>query len=560
MEVHFLDPGALERTARLMCKARQILAYGGLDGIVRRPLYCGEDDVFPQFAERAQGYELFDTMGKSYVDWVNGWGPVLLGYRRPEVEEAIKSQLAAGPTLSLMHPIEVEVASILTEMIPCAEMVAFGKNGSDVLTAAVRVSRTVTKRQVILQHGMHGFHDWYMCLHPQVRGIPEVLRSLVHSFPYNDLDSLEALLERFEGNVAAVVMEPVRHILPSSGYLERVREITKKNGALLVFDEIVTAFRLANGGAQEVYGVVPDLACIGKSMANGMPLSALVGKKEYMQHLPSVGFGMTFRGETLSLAAARAVLRILLEVPVAQHLSRIGHDIREEFARACKKARIRCALHGPPSRLSFVFQDAGELSREALRDLFLQECLKQGVFTNGHLLPSYAHDCTALKRTKRGFETALRVVAEAIHGKHPAVINPVGGSPYGPRAMISTGFLDTVREEKEGLFVSGWILLEDRAPDSVEFVSAEGAVCQARAINRPDIQKVFPNIPGAENSGYAASLPAALFGPAGEYDFTLCALVNGRVEFRCRVLCTPRFAPLTGESGFFWTGDGIIYI
>ena len=323
------------RTAELMARARKALAYGGFDGVVHRPLHDADGRPFPQFVERAEGYRLIDTAGRSCIDWVSGHGSVLLGYRHPDVEAAIRAQLDAGPTLSLMHPVEVEVAERILDMVPCAELVAFGKNGSDAVNAAVRLCRAATGRDIILQHGFHGFHEWYACLSPEVKGIPAVFRQFVHSFAFNELDALEDLFERFSGRVAGVVMEPVSTYLPDAGYLEGVHELCRKNGALLVFDEIVTAFRLAVGGAQEFFGVMPDLACLGKGMANGMPLSAITGRREYMQHLPGVGFGMTFRGETLSLAAARAVLNVLQREPVVKHLAAIGRTMRIAFHKAC---------------------------------------------------------------------------------------------------------------------------------------------------------------------------------------------------------------------------------
>ncbi len=554
------DPGRVEETGELMCRARRILAYGGLDGVVYRPLRHGEQGVFPHFAVEARGCELVDSTGQVFVDWVNGWGPVILGYRHPAVEEAIRAQLAAGPTLSLMHPIEVEVAEALVEMVPCAEMVAFGKNGSDALTAAVRVARAVTGREMVLQCGMHGFHDWYICTHPQVCGIPAVLREHIASFPYNDLTALEEALERWSGRVAAVIMEPVREVLPESGYLEGVRELTRRHGALLVFDEVVTALRLGPGGAQEALGVVPDIACLGKSLANGMPLSAIVGRREYMQRLPSVGFGMTFRGETLSLAAARAVLDVVRREPVAEHLARVGEAVRTAFRADCRQIGVDWDLTGPPARMSFLFAGGGGLSAESLRDLFLQECLKRGVFTNGNLLPSYAHDDDAIQRTGEALRDALAVAAEAIREGRLRELHTVGGFPHGPRAHGAQGFLDEVRELEDGLHLRGWMLLGDGAPDGVEVEYADGCSACATSEKRPELARAFPLVPMAEDGGYAVRLPLAAFPPERDCSFEILAFRGERVAFRCRVLRRRRPAGSNPEEGPYWTGDGILYI
>jgi glutamate-1-semialdehyde aminotransferase len=552
---------AAERTRELTRRAGELLAYGGHHRLLLRPVYAAEEGVFPEFAERVQGYELIDSTGRRYIDWASAWGPVILGYRHPAVEEAISAQLAAGPTLSLMHPVELDVASMLTEMIPCAEMVAFGKNGSDVVTAAVRVARAATGRELILQHGFHGFHDWYTCQYraKNVHGISTALRAFVHQFPYNDLDALEWLFCRYPGEVAAVVMEPVNLTIPEPGYLEGVLRIAHDHGALLVFDEMVTGFRLANGGAQELFGVTPDLACVGKGLANGMPLAAIVGKREYMRHLPETAYGMTFRGETLSLAAARAVLGVLQEEPVTEHLARVGTQVREAFHEACEREGIGCELLGPPPRMSFVFKDGGGLDPERLRTLFVRECARNGVLTTGTLLPTYAHDQDAIDQTLQAFALSLRTLSEAIRTGGEAIAAAVragftsvrNGAATGPPA----GAIDIIRVEVAQLRVSGWLLFGDGCADEVSMVAPNGAVRHARTVTRPDVADAFPGVGGAESSGYEAMLPAAVFAPEGAYDFTIEARSRTGEEFRCRIVRpreglpdSPLGAPRFGED------------
>ena len=362
----------------LMSEADALLGYGGHHRTALRPIYEGSEDAFPRFAVRAEGYELTDSAGRTFIDWVGGGGPVLLGYRHPAVEEAVRAQLEAGPTLTLMHPVEVEVAALLREMVPCAEMVTFGKNGSDALAGAIRVARAATGREVIFQHGVHGFHEWFTCIQPGVLGIPKVLRALVEPFPYNDLDALAAMFERHRDEVAAIVMEPMTFELPEPGYLEGLIELAHSHGALVVFDEMVTGLRLANGGAQELFGVTPDLACFGKGIANGMPLSALVGARVYMELLPRVAYGMTFRGETLSLAAARAVLQTVKDEPVAPHLALIGGQLRRGFDAACAQAGVRARLLGHDSRMAFAFEDDAGVEAAQAEALFLEVCARGG--------------------------------------------------------------------------------------------------------------------------------------------------------------------------------------
>jgi glutamate-1-semialdehyde 2,1-aminomutase len=533
-------------------RAAEALAYGNQHRILLRPVYEDEEGVFPEFAIAAEGYELTAADGRTFIDWASAWGPVLLGYRHPEVEEAIRQQLEGGPMLSLAHPVEVELAEALIEMVPCADQVAFGKNGSDVTTAVVRVARAATGRDLILQCGFHGFHDWYTCRYraKNVHGIPKALRAFVHEFPYNDLDALEWLFMRYPEEVAAVVMEPVNLVMPEPGYLEGVRELTRQHGALLVFDEMVTAFRLANGGAQEQFGVTPDLACLGKGMANGMPLSAIVGRREYMKRLPDTAWGMTFRGETLSLAAGLAVTRVLRSEPVTEHLAAIGSEIRDRFRKACGRRGVRGDLLGPPARMTFQFEDAGGLDAERLRTLFVRECARNGVLTTGTLLPTYAHDEHAVERTMAAITTALERIGEAIDKGRQTLAAAVNAgfrtkrsSPNGAAGTLPAGSIDLIRELPARLEVAGWILLDDGAPDVIEVLGPNGEVRIARQVLRPDVAEVFPKVSNAELGGFQLILPATIFAPDGDYEFTIRARRRARMAFKLRMVRSRKAAP-----------------
>jgi glutamate-1-semialdehyde 2,1-aminomutase len=528
-------------TGHLTEQADRVLGYASFHRMGWARFYGDAEDVFPRFAERAEGYELVASDGRSFVDWVGAGGPVILGYRHPAVEEAVQAQLAAaaGPTLSLMHPVELEVASALIEMVPCAEMVAFGKNGSDAVTAAVRVARAVTGREVILHYGGHGFHDWYVSS-LGVPGVPKAIGALVHRFPYNDLGALGALFDEFPGQVAAVVMEPVNLLMPDPGYLEGVRDLAHEQGALLVFDEMVTAFRLAPGGAQELFGVTPDLATLGKGIGNGMPLSAVVGKGKYMRRLPEVAYGMTFRGETLSLAAARAVLQVIRTEPVSEHLARIGSEVRDAFDRACAARGVLADLMGPPARMTFVFGDDAGVPPERVETAFLRECARRGVLTNANILPSYAHDAEAVERTAQVFGEALDDATGYLHSGRSAMAEAIRtglaatGSDPPADAPLPGGYLDATREHGAQLLVRGWLLPRGRAPDAVEFVAGNGRVLEAAAVERRDVAKAF-GAADAEACGFAAALPADIFAPGDEYEFTLQGRLGDEVVFACPV-------------------------
>lgn len=534
------------RTRALTEEADRILGYGGFHRLAWQRFYGNEDEAFPRFAVSAHGYELVDPDGRSFIDWVGGGGPVILGYNHPSVDEAIRAQLtaAAGTTLSLMHPVEVEVASLLTEMVPCAEMVAFGKNGSDAVTAAVRIARASTGRDVILHYGGHGFHDWFVSS-LGVPGVPRVLGELVHTFPYNDLDVLAALFDEHTGQVAAIVMEPVNIVPPQPGYLEGVRDLAHEHGALLIFDEMVTAFRLAPGGAQELFGVEPDLAALGKAMGNGMPVSAVVGKREHMRKLPAVAYGMTFRGETVSLAAARAVLRTIRDEAVPEHLARIGEAVRARFERACAEQGVLGQLIGPPARMSFAFGDDAAVPPERIETVFLRECARHGVLTNANILPSLAHDDEAVERTAAAFGEALKPAVEVLVAGRSAMAaafeagfaprSDNGGLPSEPGGLLR-GYLDAAREEGGRLLVRGWLMGAGGPPDAVEFVAADGEVLKAERQERPDVATLYKEASGAERSGFAGVLPASAFVRGDEYEFSLRAWKGDELMFDCRVL------------------------
>src|SRR3954471_9398347 len=249
-------------------------------------------------------------------------GPLALGYADAAVDAAIRAQLRDGITFSLMHPLEVEVAELVRRLVPGADRVRFAKNGCDVTTAAVRLARAFTGRDKVLCCGYHGWHDWYSSVTDRHRGVPGDVAALTHTIAYNDLASVEAALD---DQTACVILEPVTFEAPRGNFLADLKWLCAARGALLVFDEMWTGFRLALGGAQERFGVEADLACFSKAIANGMPLAALTGRADVMQLLErEVFFFSTFGGEALSLAAAAATLQELERRDVPSQLERRG--------------------------------------------------------------------------------------------------------------------------------------------------------------------------------------------------------------------------------------------
>lgn len=349
--------------------------------------------VSPFFVERAKGARCWDVDGNAYLDFVSALCCVSLGYGDADVDQAIKDQLERGISFSLSHRLEAEVAERIVDMVPCAEMVRFAKNGTDATSAAVRLARSFTGRDHIAVCGYHGWQDWYISVTTKNRGVPETIRQLTHTFIYNDISSLQALFDEFPGGIAAVIMEPMNVTEPEDGFLETVRELATKEGAVLVFDETITGFRFANGGAQELFRVTPDLATFGKALANGMPLSAITGRADIMKEMENVFLSGTFGGETLSLAASKAVLDKLNREPVVETIYKTGAAIQNGVEDLILKHGCDdfLSISGKPC---WTFLNIGNLGATSLWDiktLFLQEVFKRGVLTLGAHNVSYAH-------------------------------------------------------------------------------------------------------------------------------------------------------------------------
>lgn len=371
--------------------------------------------VHPIYLERGDGSHVWDVDGNEYIDYSQSLGPIILGHNFAPVSEAVTAQLGRGITFTLPHPLEVEVAELITTVVPAAEMVRYAKNGSDATSAAVRLARAVTGREHIAFSGYHGWEDWYVATTSRNIGVPRVLGDLLHSFQYNSLASLEALFAAYPEQIAAVIMEPVIFEAPAPGFLEGVRDLTHRHGALLVFDEVITGFRFALGGAQERYGVVPDLCCLGKAIANGMPLSVLAGRGEYMEEFSRLGvfISMTFGGETLSLAAAKATIECLQTLPVYEHIWRLGARLQDGFNALAAHHGLPARLMGlPPKMLLTCNDEHGQRLREPYY-LLLQELIKRGVLTNSTFMVSWCHSQDDIDHTLHATAEALDILATA---------------------------------------------------------------------------------------------------------------------------------------------------
>ncbi len=349
--------------------------------------------VSPLYLERGKGSHVWDVDGNEYVDFISSLASITLGYCDPDVDAAVRKQLDGGVILSLPHRLESEVAELICDMVPCAEMVRFGKNGSDATTGAIRVARAFTGRDHVAVCGYHGWQDWYIGSTARNLGVPQATRDLTHSFVYNDGPSLEALFAAKPGQIACVILEPMNTAWPAPGFLEAVRDICTREGAVLVFDETITGFRYANGGAQALFGVTPDLATFGKGLANGFPVSAVAGRRDIMKLMEDVFFSFTFGWELLSLAAAKAVLEKLRREPVIDRITAMGDAIIERLDALITGHQLNdlFAVKGHPTWSFLTIFDARGVTAFEVKTLLMQELHQRGILSVGTHNLNYAH-------------------------------------------------------------------------------------------------------------------------------------------------------------------------
>lgn len=374
------------------------------------------DKGAPLFAGYGRGGRIWDVDGNEYVDLVCGLLCVNLGYNDPDVDRAVRGQLTRGITLSLNTELESRLAELIVEMVPSAEMVRFAKNGTDATSAAVRLARGVTGRERVIFCGYHGWQDWYVGATSMHKGVPKAVRNLTHHIPYNDLAALKAIFDAHPGEFACLVMEPLSGDGPVGNYLQELCDIVRSRGALVIFDEVITGFRLAPGGAQEYFGVTPDLSALGKGLANGMPLSALVGRADLMNAVSSIFFSGTFGGETLSLAAGIAVLEKIRREPVIERLWRTGAQIAEIAERRVQEFGLQhvVSFKGLSPWKGVRFHEQPGADADSLYSFFVREMARNGVLTQGSHNICYAHGAEDIAWVDAAYSATLKSLAAHI--------------------------------------------------------------------------------------------------------------------------------------------------
>jgi glutamate-1-semialdehyde aminotransferase len=371
------------------------------------------DGVYPKFVKSGKGAYLYGLDGKKYLDYMCALGPIILGYNHKSTNRAIKKQLKNGIIFSWPTLLEQELAQLISDVVPCAEQVRFCKNGTDADLAAVRIARSYTGKEKIIKPagGYHGWGDWH-AISMRPYGVPACLKELIDEFEYNNLESLEKLLEK--GDVAGVIIEPQALTTPQPGFLEGVRELCTKYKAVLIFDEVVTGFRWSLGGAQEYFGVTPDLCCMGKAVANGMPLGIIAGKAEYMNELNHAFFSMTFGGEALSLAAAIATVKEL-QTKDYNHIWELGGMLDAGIKDAAKKHNLDIIFAGDAPRHNLTFNSETYDDADGLKYLFYQEMAKQNILFPNVVYINFSHTKKDIQKTIDAADKAFEFVSKNIN-------------------------------------------------------------------------------------------------------------------------------------------------
>jgi glutamate-1-semialdehyde 2,1-aminomutase len=430
---------SFERSTALQTRLHEIVPGGA-------HTFAKGSDQYPEgmapVLVRGRGARVWDADGNEFVEYGMGMRAVTLGHCYEPVLDAVRAALLDGTSFTRPTELELLAAEDFLELVPGADMVKFCKNASDATSTAIRLARAATGRELVAMcHDQPYFssQDWFVGTLPINTGVPDAVRSLVRTFGYNDLESLRAVLEADAGNVACVILEAASALAePADGYLEGVRDLCDRHGAVLVFDETITGFRWAAGGAQALYGVLPDLSTWGKAMGNGFPIAALAGRRELMElgglatDRPRVFLLSSTNGaETASLAAFRAVVRAYVETDPVGVMERQGTLLADGVNAVAAEAGIaeHLSVLGRPSCQIFRTADATGAPSQSMRTLFLQELLLRGVLGQSFVI-SAAHTGQDVEQTVDAVRGAVGAYRKALETGRPEDL--YGGRPVAP--------------------------------------------------------------------------------------------------------------------------------
>lgn len=412
------------KSQELYIEAKKIIP-GGTQLLSKRPeMFLPEK--WPAYYSKAKGCKVWDLDGNEYIDVsLMGIGTNILGYADADVNDAVKLIIDESSMCTLNAPEEVELAKLLLELHPWAEMVRYAKTGGEAMAIAVRIARTHTKKEVVLFCGYHGWCDWYIAANLgdntaldgqhiaglQPNGIPKGLANTALPFRYNDIEALQLLVDKYKNNIAAIIMEPVRNIYPNQGFLETIRDITEKEKIVFIMDEVSSGFRLNCGGAHMVFQVEPDIAVFAKAMSNGYPMAALIGKKKVMDSAEDTFISSTYWTERIGLQAAITTIKKYRRCHVEQHLEKVGKLVQDSWKGIAKNMNLKINVTGiyPLSHFEFLYENS-----LVLKTVFTQEMLKRGYLATNSFYASYAHSEDIIKQYLNTVEEVFCIISDMI--------------------------------------------------------------------------------------------------------------------------------------------------
>ena len=386
--------------------------------------------VSPVYAESAKGSKFIDVDGNEYIDWVNAVSAVILGHSDNVVDTAVKQQIDKGSIYTLNSTMEVELAELLVDTIPSAEMVRYSKGGGEACSVAIRIARGVTGKDKILFSGYHGWHDWYQSANYLVDpesgefpfagiepiGVPKVLAGTALPFIYGDLKNLEQLFNENKGEVAAIMMEPLRSDIPEKGYLEGVQKLAKENNAILIFDEVSCGWRTRIGGIQEFLNVTPDMSVFAKAMSNGYPMGVTVGSRDVMEPASEMFISSSYWSDNVGLDASITTINELKSRNSEDQFEDLGARMRKTIDEVISSVGIPAKSSGFHYRASLSIDLPDETLRPKINTLFIQEMAKNGIYSNMGFMPTLSHTEEDIKKTAEAMEASLKVIQKALEG------------------------------------------------------------------------------------------------------------------------------------------------
>ena len=433
----------ISNSLRLYKKAGELIP--GHTQLISRRSSQFAHGINPIYASNSKGSKFVDVDGNTYLDWVNAVSAIILGHSNSEVNEAVKLQIDQGSIFTVNSPLEIELAELLVEHIPSAEMVKYTKGGGEACALAVRIARGVTGKDKVVFSGYHGWHDWYQAANYLVNpndgeypfsgieptGVPKVLAETALPFSYGNLEQLKFILNDNKNEVAAVIMEPMRSDYPPQNYLSKVKEIAKENKAILIFDEVSSGWRISIGGAQKALKVTPDISVFSKAMSNGFPMGAVVGSTKVMEPASRMFLSSSYWSDNIGLAASVATINVLNKNNSEVWFKDFGATFKQKLNEVCNNYDLNIACGGIESSpyISFGNMTGRELSMA--RTLCIQEMAKRGIHTDLSFHPTMAHSLKDIEETASALFETLNVLEKSINSNFEDFLQaPVSNDPF----------------------------------------------------------------------------------------------------------------------------------